>query len=99
MEPRTPEERFKSAENGFNTVAEHHAHFAEELEAQQVRHDREIAEIRELQNAMAAGMIRLQEAQETTSRGLDEGMKEWRLGMEDLRDAQRDYSGEASRAH
>jgi hypothetical protein len=53
----TPEERFTRIENLLNAMTEHQARFDENA----LRHDREIAEIRELQNAFAAGMLELKE--------------------------------------
>ena len=92
----TTEERFITIENFLKTVAEHQAHFAEGLEAQRVRHETEIADVRELQNALAAGMIRFddrmirfQEAQEKSHEEMKELREEFREGMNDLREAQR----------
>jgi len=92
----TPDELFQKIQNSVNTLAEHLAHFEEREEAQRIRHDKEIAEIRELQNAFASGMIRLQEghirlqeSQAKSDRRLDEAKQEWETGMKQLREAQR----------
>ena len=67
----TPEERFTKIENLLKTMTEHHAQFDEEMAAHRkqtksdhAQHTKEIAELRELQRIMAAGFIRLQEAQQ-----------------------------------
>jgi len=85
----TPDEFFQKIENSINTLAGHLAHFEEREEAQRIRHDKEMADIRELQNAFAAGMIRLQEMQAKTDRRLDDSKQEWEAGMKQLREAQR----------
>jgi len=92
----TPDEMFQRMQNSLNTLAEHLAHFEEREEAQRIRHDKEMADIRELQNAFAAGMIRLQEgqirlqeAQAKSDRRLDDSKQEWEAGMKQLREAQR----------
>ena len=85
----TPEELWTKIENSLNTTADLLAHHSEQLEAQRIHHDKEIGEIRELRNAMASGMIRLQETQELTARDLRESKKRWDEGMEDLRAVQR----------
>src|SRR5437867_3894130 len=92
----TPEERFTKIENLLNSMTEHHAHFADELEIQRVRHDREIADIRELQNVFAIGMIRLQDgasrleaAQERSQKEMEKLREAQRVSEEKLREAQR----------
>ena len=79
----TPEERFTRMENLLNSITEHQAGFDERqaryhemLEAQRVRHDKEIFDIRELQNAFAAGMIRLQQSHDRMDQELAK-LKEW----------------------
>ena len=63
---------FDERQPGF---AERQARYDEMLEAQRLRHDKEISDIRELQNAFAAGMIRLQESHQHMDREL-EALKE-----------------------
>ena len=84
----TPEERLQKIENSLNTTAENLAHFHAALEAQRmhmeaqrIQHDREIAEIRGLQNVMAAGVIRMHDAHAKFE-------SEFNAGMERLRQAQ-----------
>jgi hypothetical protein len=66
----TPEELFRRIENAHHALIENQALFFERLRAHEAdekaardRHDKEIAEVRELQNVFAVGMVRLQEAQ------------------------------------
>jgi len=73
----TPEERFTKIENLLHAITEHQAHHAEQLAKhaeQLVKHDEEMSELRELQKAMATGMIELREAHLTGSRRFEEGM-------------------------
>jgi len=67
----TSEERFTRIENLLATMIEHHAGWEEEMrrhreESRQfeLRHNKEIAEIREMQSVFAAGMLELKESHE-----------------------------------
>ena len=77
----------------MNTAAEYLVHFHIELEAHKaamkesgIKHDKEIAEIRELQNAFAAGMIRLQEK----SIQNEDAHAKFEAGMGEIRELHRD---------
>lgn len=84
-----PEQRFTRIENLLSIMTEHEARFDEMLEAQRVRHDKEISEIRELQNAFATGMIRLQESQQTTDKKVQALTETVRVNAEANAEAQR----------
>jgi septal ring factor EnvC (AmiA/AmiB activator) len=78
MEPMTPEERFTKIENFLNATAEHQAQFAEQMAAQDARHAEEMSELRNMQRAIAAGMIELQQTQrelQQTQRATEQELK------------------------
>jgi paraquat-inducible protein B len=75
----TSEERLVRIENLLATMVEHHAGWEEEIRQQrenalqqEARHNKEMAEIREMQNAFAAGMLELKASQEELKNSQEE---------------------------
>ena len=88
----TSEERFTRIENLLATMIEHHAGWEEEMrrhreESRQFeqRHNKEIAEIRELQNAFAAAMLRSEESHEKTKQENEKTKLEHEKEMAEIR--------------
>jgi uncharacterized phage infection (PIP) family protein YhgE len=92
MEPMTPEERFTRIENFLNTVAEHQARHAGQmtaltagLAAQETTHSQEMSELRNLQRAIAGGMIELQQGQRELQQGQREVQQAQRTTEQELK--------------
>ena len=88
----TSEERFTRIENLLAAMTEHHAQFQEEIRQHreeslqfEQRHNKEMAEIREMQNEFAAGMLELKASQEQSKQRQDRHDTE----MEEIRQMSR----------
>jgi hypothetical protein len=89
MEAMTPEERFTRIENLLSALTEHQAQHKEQMAAHEAIHNKEIAELRDMQKAIAAGMIELQQTQRVTEQELRALAESTRTLDKELREAQK----------